>query len=82
MNGKDIIKLAADLAAGGITADAIKEQYGEGVLSSVLAIGGGLAAGVATNLLLDQLDKHIGIVSDLGGAIDDIGDAVGGLFKW
>lgn len=74
MNGKDIIKLAADLAAGGITADAIKEQYGDGVLSSVLAIGGGLAAGVATNAALDLLDKHTGIVSDIGGAIDDLFD--------
>ena len=78
MNGKDIIKLAADLAAGGITADAIKEQYGEGVLSSVLAIGGGLAAGIATNAALDLLDEHTGIVSDVGSVIDDIG----GLFKW
>ncbi len=74
MTGKDIIKLAADLAAGGITADAIKEQYGDGVLSSVLAIGGGFAAGVATNAALDLLDKHTGIVSSLGGAIDSLFD--------
>lgn len=74
MNGKDIIKLAADFAAGGITADAIKEQYGDGVLSSVLAIGGGLAAGVATNAALDLLDKHTGIVSDVGGIIDNLFD--------
>lgn len=75
MNGKDVIKLAADLATGGITANAIKEKYGDGVLSSVLAIGGGLAAGVATNAALDLLDKHTGVVSDVGGIIDD-------LFNW
>lgn len=74
MTGKDIIKLAADLAAGGITADAIKEQYGDGVLSSVLAIGGGFAAGVATNAALDLLDKHTGIVSSLGDTIDSLFD--------
>ncbi len=72
MDGKQIIKLAADLAAGGITADAIKEHYGEGVLSSVLAISGGLVAGVAVNTALDVLDSHTGIVSDVGGVVDDV----------
>ena len=74
MDGKDIIKLAADFAAGGITADAIKEAYGEGVLSSVLAIAGGFGAGMLTNAALDVLDKHTGIVSDVGSVVDDVID--------
>lgn len=74
MTGKEIIKLAADLAAGSITADIIKEQYGDGVLSSVLAIGGGIGAGIVTNAALDLLDKETGIVSDVGSLIDDVID--------
>jgi outer membrane lipoprotein SlyB len=74
MNGKDIIKLAADLAAGGITANAIRDHYGEGVLSAVLAISGGAIAGIAVNKALDVLDDHTGIVSDLGSVVDDVVD--------
>lgn len=74
MDGKDIIKLAAEFAAGGVTADAIKEHYGEGVLSSVLAIGGGIGAGYVVGKALDVVDDHTGIVSDLGGLIDDVFD--------
>lgn len=74
MDGKDIIKLAVDLAAGSITADAIKEEFGEGVLSSVLALGGGLGVGLLTNAALDTIDKHTGIVSDVGSLVDDVVD--------
>ena len=74
MQGVDIVKLAADFAAGSITADAIHEVYGDGILSSVLAIAGGGVAGATTNYLLDALDRETGIVSDLGSAVDDILD--------
>lgn len=74
MNGKDIVKLAADFAAGGITASAISERYGDGVLSTVLAIAGGAVTGVAVNKALDVLDDHTGIVSDLGSVVDDVVD--------
>lgn len=74
MDGKDIVKLAADFAVGGITADAIKERYGDGVLSSVLALGGGIGAGYLTGKALDVVDEHTGIVSDIGSVIDDVLD--------
>mgnify|MGYP000287630006 CR=1 FL=1 len=74
MDGKQIIKLAADLAAGGITANAIRDHYGEGVLSAVLSISGGAIAGIAVNKALDVLDDHTGIVSDLGSVVDDVVD--------
>lgn len=74
MNGKDIITLAADLAAGVTTADFIKDQYGDGVLTTVLAFGAGLGAGAATNAILDIVDTNMGIVSDVGGLIDDVFD--------
>ena len=74
MNGTDIIKLAADLTVGAISADAIKEQFGEGVLSSVLAIAGGSVAGAVTHGLLNAIDKETGIVSDVGGVVDDVID--------
>lgn len=74
MDGKDIIKLAADFAAGDITAKVIEEEYGPGVLSSVLAIAGGVGVGYVTNKALDVLDDHTGIVSDLGGLVDDVLD--------
>lgn len=74
MQGKQIIELAADLAMGSITADAIKEQYGEGMLSNVLALGGAIGAGVLTSAALNVLDTQTGIVSDLGSVIDDVFD--------
>lgn len=74
MQGKDIIKLAAEFAAGGISADAISEQYGESVLSSVLAIAGGSIAGAVTGAAIDVLDEYTGIVSGVGSVIDDITD--------
>ena len=74
MQGVDIVKLAADFAAGAITADAIHEMYGDGILSSVLALAGGGVAGATTNYLLDALDRETGIVSDLGSVVDDILD--------
>lgn len=75
MNGKDLIKLAAEFAAGGISADAIKEHYGDGVLSSVLAIAGGVAAGAVAGKAVDVVDNLTGgVISDLGGAIDDLFD--------
>lgn len=72
MDGKDIVKLAASFATGAITASYIEEQYGEGVLGMVLAIAGGSIAGGVTNTVLDVLDRETGIVSDVGGLVDDM----------
>lgn len=72
MNGKDVVKLAADLAAGAITTNEIQRRFGNGVLSSVLAVGAGVGVGLVTNAALDVLDDHTGVVSDLGGVIDDV----------
>lgn len=72
MDGKIIAILAADLAVGGITASAIQETYGEGVLGTVLALAGGSIAGLATNAALSVVDRETGIVSDVGGLIDDV----------
>lgn len=74
MDGKSIVMLAADLAAGSITADIIHEKYGGGVLASVLAIGGGSIAGAVTHGVLETVDRHTGIVSDVGGLVDDVID--------
>lgn len=74
MDGKDIVKLSADLASGAITQQYISEKYGNGVLGLVLGIGSGVVAGIATNVLLDTLDDHTGVVSDVGGLIDDVLD--------
>lgn len=63
-----------DFAAGAITADAISDELGEGVLSSVLSLVGGAAAGVAAGKVLDAIDEETGIVSDIGGLVDDILD--------
>ncbi len=74
MQGKDIVKLAAEFAAGGISADAIRERYGDGIMSSVLAVAGGVGAGYIAGKALDVLDEHTGIVSDVGSVVDDILD--------
>jgi hypothetical protein len=72
IKGKTVVELAADLAAGVITEDLIKDQLGEGVLNSVLALAGGSVVGVGVSKLLDVLDEETGIVSDLGGVVDDV----------
>jgi hypothetical protein len=77
MRTQDIAKLAAALAAGDITADAIKEQLGDGVLESVLAFGGGIIGGAAVGGLasagIDAIEEATGLFS----AADDL---IGGLF--
>jgi len=68
MQGKDIVKLAADLGAGAITEHAIQAKYGSAVLALVVAAG----AGYAANSLLNTLDEETGIVSDIGSLVDDV----------
>ena len=72
MPGKTVVELAADLAAGAITQQAIRHIYGDSMLTAVLGIGGGVVAGVAANAALEWLDRETGIVSDLGSVVDDI----------
>lgn len=72
LKGRTAIELAADLSAGLITEDLIKEQLGEGMLSSVLAVGGGLVAGGLASYGLHTIDKHTGIISDLSSVVDDV----------
>jgi hypothetical protein len=74
IEGKTIVELAADLAAGAITQQTIRSLYGDSVLTAVLGIGGGVVAGFATNYLLEALDRETGIVSDLGSLVDDVLD--------
>lgn len=78
MQGKTAVELAADLAAGTITQQAIRSVYGDSMLTAVLGIGGGIVAGVAANAALEWLDRETGIVSDLGNVVDDV---VGGIFS-
>ncbi len=78
MVGKTIIMLAADLAAGSITADAISEEYGDDILTSVVALGAGVGVGAVTHVVLDVIDEETGIVSGAGDLIDDTID----LFRW
>lgn len=72
LQGKTIIELATDLSAGYVTAEAIKTELGDGVLNSVLALAGGSIAGIATSKLLDVIDEETGVISDLGGLVDDV----------
>lgn len=80
MDGKDIAKLAASLAAGSITEEYIRRNYGSGVLTTVLGLAGGIGAGFAVDKLLDVLDEQTGVVSEVGGAIDSAIDSVWSIF--
>lgn len=82
MEGKQLVKLAADFSAGTVTAAVIREKYGEGVLSSVAALAAGGVVGLLTDAALEQLDEHTGIVSAAGGVVDVGLDAVKGLLDW
>ena len=72
--GKSVVELAADLAAGLITEKTIKQLYGDTMLTTVLGIGGGIAAGYFADAALKVLDRETGIVSDLGSLVDDVLD--------
>lgn len=72
MEGKQVVKLAAELAAGVITADYISSLYGKGVLAQVLGIGAGTASSSVVGSMLDAVDRETGIVSDLGSLVDDV----------
>lgn len=72
MKGKTVVELAADLSAGYITERAIRENYGDSTLSSVLGIAGGVAAGALMGSLLKALDDETDIISDLGSVLDDL----------
>jgi hypothetical protein len=74
MEGKELAKLAIDFSAGTITAAAIKQRYGDGVLTTVAALVAGGVTGLLTDAALDVLDEHTGIISDVGGLIDDVFD--------
>lgn len=45
MKSSQVAELAASLAVGGITADAISDQFGGDVLAEVLGFSGGLVVG-------------------------------------
>ena len=72
--GKSAVELAADLAAGLTTEKTIKQLYGDTMLSTVLGIGGGIAAGYFADAALKAIDRETSIVSDLGSLVDDVLD--------
>jgi hypothetical protein len=74
MQVSDILRLSADLAAGAITADKIKSTFGDSVLSSVLAVGGGLATGFAANSVINYVEEHTGVLSVVDDVVSDIFD--------
>ncbi len=82
MEGKQLVKLAADFSAGSVTAAMIREKYGEGVLSSVAALAAGGLVGIATDAALDVLDEHTGVVTAAGKTVDAVLNPVKGLFDW
>ena len=74
MNGKSVVKLASDFAAGAITEEAIKRIYGDNVWGAVLGIAGGFATGILADTLLESFDESTGLISDLGSVVDDVFD--------
>lgn len=83
MDGKQLIKLAADFSAGSVTAAAIRETYGEGTLSAVTALVAGGLVGLATDAALDAVDEHTGIVSAAGEVVDTVVlNPIKSLFDW
>lgn len=80
MEGREIIKLAADFSAGTVTAAYIKRVYGDGVFAAIAALAAGGVAGVLTDKAIDELDRHTGVVSAAGSVVDAGIDVVGGIF--
>jgi hypothetical protein len=73
---KNIALLATALATGALTESAIEDEFGSGVLSTVLAYtGGSVGAGLATAVVSGVLDTNIG-----RGVTSTVDDVVGGFF--
>lgn len=82
MEGREIVKLAADFSAGTVTASYIKQVYGEGVLSTVAALAAGGIAGIAVDKLIDLVDDHTGVVTAAGSVVDAGISSVKSVFDW
>lgn len=82
MEGREIVKLAADFSAGTVTAAYIKQVYGEGVLSTVAALATGGIAGIAVDKLIDLVDDQTGIVTAAGSVVDVGISSVKSVFDW
>lgn len=80
MQGRELVKLAADFSAGTVTAAYIKRVYGDGVLSTVAALAAGGLAGLAIDKAIDVVDDHTGIVSAAGSVVDAGISAVSSVF--
>ena len=81
MQGKELIKLAADFSAGTVTASYIKQTYGDGVMSTVAALAAGGVVGLLTDAAIDALDEHTGVVSAAGSVVDEGVGLVKGVFN-
>lgn len=82
MQGRELVKLAADFSAGTASAAYIKRVYGEGVFSTVAALAAGGVVGLLTDAALDELDKHTGVVSAAGSVVDEGIGMVKSAFDW
>jgi len=80
MEGKELIKLAADFSAGTATAAMIKRQYGDGVFATVAALAAGGITGLLTDAVIDTVDEHTGLLSAAGSVVDDVVGSVFSLF--
>ena len=54
MKLSSIAKLAAGFAAGTITAEFIKDQYGDDVMDQILGLTGGVVAGSIVSSFIDE----------------------------
>lgn len=72
ITGKNAVELAAMLAVGAVTAEAIEEELGGDMLATVLGLTGGAVGGSLAVAALRELDRSTGIVSDVGGLVDDV----------
>lgn len=82
MEGRELVKLAADFSAGTVTAAFIKQQYGEGVLSTVAALAAGGITGLAVDKAIDVLDNHTGVVTAAGSVVDAGIGSVRKVLSW
>jgi len=81
MEGRELVKLAADFSAGTVTAAYIKQTFGEGVFSTVAALAAGGVAGLVTDALVETVDQHTGVVSAAGKVVDSGIGAVTSLWN-
>lgn len=72
ITSETLLRLAAGVAAGSITEEYVRENYGSGVLALLAGGGAGLVVDAVASPVLRELNRHTGLVDVADSVIDAV----------